>query len=379
MTKIALIFSYDTSIKTWKKNGSFFREITPYIKMTKNKKISYRFYTYDSHKKNYIKFNNHKIEIFPIYEKFPFYKNKFLRFILSFIYPFFVKKYFLDIDIIKTNQMWGSWTGVILKFILKKPLIIRCGYEIYRNEIILKKNFFRKIFLKILSKISYYYSDKIIVTTNSIKNFICHNFEIKRKKIFIQKNWIDARKFYFQYKKKKLNSIYVGRLSVEKNLIDLIKIAKQVNIPLNIYGEGPQKKILKNIIGKKFKRKIIIKGNVQNNKLPSIYNKHAIFFLNSKAEGQPKSLLEAMSCGLIVIGKNSPGINEIIKNNKNGYLLNKNYSNLSKIFISLKGNHSKNYKMCTQARKYILDNHSLVKYMEIEEKIYKKVLNDQNI
>lgn len=374
MTKVALIFSYNTSIETWKKNGSFVREIEPFIKMSKKGKYSYKFYTYDLSKKKFLKFKNRKIEIFSIYTKFPFYKNKYLRFILSFIYPFFVKKDFLDVDIIKTNQMWGSWVGVILKFILNKPLIIRCGYEIYRNEIILNKSFLRKIFLKIISKISYSYADYILVTTKSIKNFIIQNFKINKKKIFIQKNWIDTIKFYTLPKKKKLNSIFVGRLSEEKNLIDLIKIIKKINIPLSIYGEGPQKNILKNMIGEEFKNKIIIKGNIQNNKLPSIYNKHNIFFLNSKAEGQPKSLLEAMSCGLIVIGKNSPGINEIIKHKKNGFLLNSNNSNLNEIFKIIKSKNLRNYKMPLQARKYILNNHSIMKYIEIEKKIYKKII-----
>ena len=211
MTKIALIFSYNTSIDTWKKNGSFTREITPFIKMSKKTKYSYKFYTYDLFKKKFIKFKNHKIEIFPIYAKFPFYKNKYLRFILSFIYPFFIKKNFLDVDIIKTNQMWGSWVGVILKFILNKPLIIRCGYEIYRNEIILNKSFLRKIFLKIISKISYSYADFILVTTKSIKNFIIQNFKINKKKIFIQKNWIDTIKFYTLPKKKKIKFNFCGQ------------------------------------------------------------------------------------------------------------------------------------------------------------------------
>ena len=270
--------------------------------------------------------------------------------------------------------MWGSWVGVILKFILNKPLIIRCGYEIYRNEIILNKSLLRKIFLNIVSKICYNYADSILVTTKSIKSFIIQNFKINKKKIFIQNNWIDSTKFYLLPKKKKLNSIFVGRLSEEKNLIDLIKIIKKINIPLSIYGEGPQKNILKNMIGKKFKNKISIKGNIQNNKLPSIYNKHNVFFLNSKAEGQPKSLLEAMSCGLIVIGKNSSGINEIIKHKKNGFLLNRNYSNLNDIFKIIKSKNLKNFQMPLKARKYILENHSIAKYIEIEKNVYKKII-----
>ena len=36
-----------------------------------------------------------------------------------------------NVDLIKTNQLNGSWVGIILKFMLKKPLIIRTGYNLY--------------------------------------------------------------------------------------------------------------------------------------------------------------------------------------------------------------------------------------------------------
>jgi glycosyltransferase involved in cell wall biosynthesis len=65
--------------------------------------------------------------------------------------------------------------------------------------------------------------------------------------------------------------------------------------------------------------------------LPKELVKHGIFFLISEYEGQPKSLLEAMSCGLAVIGRDSIGINDIIKHKKNGYLLRKDYGNLKNL------------------------------------------------
>ncbi len=55
MVNIALIFSYDVSIEAWRRNGSIHREIRPYIKLKKNNKINYTFFTYDlKRKKNFV-------------------------------------------------------------------------------------------------------------------------------------------------------------------------------------------------------------------------------------------------------------------------------------------------------------------------------------
>ena len=126
MVNIALIFSYDVSIEAWRRNGSIHREIRPYIKLKKNNKINYTFFTYDLKRKKNFVYKKKKFKLFTPYSQYRYFQNKTIRFISSFIYPFFVKKNFKDIDIIKTNQMWGSWTAIILKFIFKKPLIIRC-------------------------------------------------------------------------------------------------------------------------------------------------------------------------------------------------------------------------------------------------------------
>ena len=34
-------------------------------------------------------------------------------------------------DLIKTNQLYGSWLALIAKFIVKKPLIVRTGYDLF--------------------------------------------------------------------------------------------------------------------------------------------------------------------------------------------------------------------------------------------------------
>jgi len=229
MKNIALIFSYDVSLNLWEKNGSISRELTPYLSLKKNKNNDYIFYTYDQNIKKKFNYKKNTFKIFSIYSKFKYFKNKYLRFIFSFIYPFFIKNQFRNIDLIKTNQMWGSWVGVILKFLTKKPLIVRCGYEYYRNLLISNESFLKKIFLKYLSKITYDYADKILVTSPSIKKFIIDKFNISNRKIIVQRNWIDIKKFSPKSRTNNL-AIYVGRLSSEKNLPDLIRIIDNTNI-----------------------------------------------------------------------------------------------------------------------------------------------------
>ena len=57
-------------------------------------------------------------------------------------------------------------------------------------------------------------------------------------------------------------------------------------------------------------------------------------------EGNPKTLLEAMSCGLACIGSNIPGINQIITHKKNGYLCNLDSKSIANAVVSVYNNKS---------------------------------------
>jgi len=59
----------------------------------------------------------------------------------------------------------------------------------------------------------------------------------------------------------------------------------------------------------------------------SFYRNQAVtWFVNvSESEGIPVSIMEAMSFGIPVIATNVGGSSEIVRNNKNGYLLEKEF------------------------------------------------------
>jgi len=141
----------------------------------------------------------------------------------------------------------------------------------------------------------------------------------------------------FSYKKnisKQENKIlFLGRISPIKNLEILIlamPIIKDKKIMLEIVGPSEDNYLEK--------LKILIKENKLEKRVKftkpiydisekiSKLDSAKIFVLPSKSEAMPQALIEAMSRENIVIANENKGTNEIIKDNINGYLFEKNNS-----------------------------------------------------
>jgi len=111
------------------------------------------------------------------------------------------------------------------------------------------------------------------------------------------------------------NFIYVGRLSPEKNLLQLInKFNDLPELNLNIVGFGPQEMLLKSIA----KQNIIFHGAIRNTELYKFYQQNEVFILPSISEPWGMVVEEALNCGLPVIVSDSVGCAEEIVNKSNG-------------------------------------------------------------
>ena len=110
-----------------------------------------------------------------------------------------------------------------------------------------------------------------------------------------------------------------------------------------------------------------------NDQIPVELNKSQIFIIPSIFEGNPKVLLEAMACGLAIIGTEVMGIKEIINHEENGYLCKTNSGSIRKAIIELIKNPKLVKKTGENARKYILKNCSLEKIIRKEIRIYKSL------
>ena len=157
--RILVIFTFDYSLKSWKDAGYLDRELHFYNSLSANYGIKFTFLTYGDNGEFKYLLDNKNIEVIPIYSLIKFSKFKFIRYIKSFYLPFLFNKKYKDYDLIKQNQLLGSWVAIILKLISKKNLLIRTGYDMYKFSIEEKKNIFKKSLYYILTSISLRFAD----------------------------------------------------------------------------------------------------------------------------------------------------------------------------------------------------------------------------
>lgn len=139
---------------------------------------------------------------------------------------------------------------------------------------------------------------------------------------------------------KMLKFITVSRLIKLKNLDRVIEALARINgdFVYNIYGDGPEKNNLQKIINQHhLQDKVILKGFINNHELPKELCKYDMFIMPSSPETLGRVYFEAMACYLPVIATQNTGIDGIIENGKEGFLVNLNedadiYNILSNIF-----------------------------------------------
>jgi glycosyltransferase involved in cell wall biosynthesis len=158
----------------------------------------------------------------------------------------------------------------------------------------------------------------------------------------------------------------------KKNVFNLIRAISGLDIKLVIFGSGPLIKDLED-----FSRRLNVntefKGNIPNKDLARELNKSKVFVLPSLYEGCPKVLLEAMACGLPVIGTNVYGTAEIIKHKENGYLCKTDSASMKKAIIEVLNDKELQERMKINARKTILQNFSFEKIIKKEIDVYKSI------
>lgn len=375
---LVLFFTRGVSLKTWLDTGLFYREKLIYeehLKRGNLKEVYWLTYGYkDGELEKTLKKNgglHPDIKVVPMPRYFSI--RKIGSWLYSIIMPFMQRDLMKKADILKTNQIDGSWAAVISKYIYKKPLILRSGFIISNRpkfsqniKIVSRKNL---RFFILVEWLSFKCCNIAVVSSKNDKQYLCKKYNINPDNIHVLYNYIDVDQFYPMNVQKYDNRIvFVGRLSQEKNLSNLIRAITETGLTLDIYGIGELKSELEKLtieIG----GKVNFRGTVPNNEIPIILNKYKYFILPSFYEGMPKTLLEAMACGLVCIGTNVKGINEIIEDSKTGYLAyDTGYLELAEAIK--KAYRSDNNYIGLNARRKIVDFYSLKEIVRKERELF---------
>jgi 1,2-diacylglycerol 3-alpha-glucosyltransferase len=208
-----------------------------------------------------------------------------------------------------------------------------------------------------------------IKVINNAINFSNISLDKKQQSAFLKKYSLEGCKI----------ALYVGRVSVEKNIELLIKSFPEVikKVPksrLVIVGDGPDMESLKSLVSKLgMERDIVFTGKVENAELvkKGIFKLAQVFVTASHSEVQPVSIIEAMNFGLPVIASKSRGLTEMIKGN--GYLVSgNNKKKFSEYMIKILSDNHLQKKMSQESTR-LVNKYSLESSAKKHIDLYKKL------
>ena len=159
--------------------------------------------------------------------------------------------------------------------------------------------------------------------------------------------------------------LFVGNLIPRKGIHFLIEAAKQVTkedeeTKFVVVGNGPLKDQLINYAKELgVANNFIFMQNIDDAALPAIYNCADIFVSPSIQEGQGITLLEAQATAKPVVAFDVAAVNEVVKNNETGLLVNPDSKELADSILKLLSNELLREKMGRSGRKIVSENFSL--------------------
>jgi glycosyltransferase involved in cell wall biosynthesis len=115
-------------------------------------------------------------------------------------------------------------------------------------------------------------------------------------------------------------------------------------------------------------------GSIPNTALPEKLHQATIFILPSLYEGHPKALIEAMACGLAVIGTDVEGIRDVIQHGETGWLCQPDAESIRGAIHHLLNHPELCRQLGKRAREYILANYSLTQIADQEFALFQRIL-----
>jgi glycosyltransferase involved in cell wall biosynthesis len=262
------------------------------------------------------------IEIINISEKVSFFSRQ-----TSLLKAVLNKAKWADMVYVQGPLVVGFTSAIAAKIKGKKVYLKFVGDEVWENARIKKET---KLALteyyksnigainsikKLLEKISFYLSDRIIVPSSFLKHFINSNFQVPSEKISVIPNAVDLN--IKQYKKKTDQLIFVGRLVPWKNIDQIIlavqEAKKKYPWKLIIIGEGPEENILKMFVRTiKAEKWVSFLGRLSHKKTLKQISESKKLILYSSYEGLSHTAIESMLLKTQVIASDIPGNREVL-------------------------------------------------------------------
>ena len=297
---------------------------------------------------------------------------------LLFAWARLPKVFLPKIDIIKTNQSFNAHLFVKLAQSWHLPIILRCGM-VYGERIESVEGLTENS-RRYQSQEAWAFQNCTLaeVPTYDLAEWVEANYLIPKEKIRIVPNFVDTQKFIPRNiqtfgTEMPLRIISVGRLNPIKRFDLLIQACSKVCLPLLIAGQGQESENLLSL-AKKIGVDLQLLGQIPHSQLPNFLQQGDIFVITSLREGHPKSVIEAMACGLPCVCVDVPGIRNIIKNGVNGLLVDANPISIASGINKLISNPELRQQIGCSARDYAQKHFDIKEVLKMDAKVIDEAL-----
>lgn len=358
-TRLVLFFTRGVSLKTWDEIGMFEREVALYRRLQEHG-VQVSFVTYGD--ASDLGYADRLPGIRILCNRWGLSPERYER-----LLPFLHWRHLLTARVYKTNQTEGAEVALLAKRLFRKKMIARAGFMwsvflknagtfSYDAESLIRRE--REAFTR---------ADWVVVTTALMKEYAVENYGLPSAKVQVIPNYVLTD--LFAPSRESLQSrrriIYVGRFSQEKNLLGLLEAIGGLDVELIMIGDGLQRQQLEER-ATGYGMNVRFLGNRPHYELPKFLNRADLFVLLTSCEGHPKALLEAMACGLPVIGADAPGIRELIEHRQTGFLCGPSPDEIRTAILEVLDDDHLKARMGRLAREFVVENFSIDKIVKLE-------------
>jgi glycosyltransferase involved in cell wall biosynthesis len=287
-----------------------------------------------------------------------------------------------SVDVLKSHQVMGARYVAYAKWRLgKKPFIARCGYlpsYFYSQEGAARNVRIRNW---VEEFIAFHAADVVCVPSQSEIDYLHQRYRISTAKTAICPNWVDTD--FFQpnpsmeknIEKNPRRICFVGRFHPQKDPLVLIEALRGIpDVELLMIGGGVMKAEIESRIAE-YKIQATLLDRVNNEDLPRYYNSAVMYVLPTRYEGgSPKTLFEAMACGLPVISTNGFGVDAAFSDGVHGFKVKVGDVGAIREGIRYLLDHpAEAEQFGAAARQHVIDTYSVERAMEREIGVLERV------